>query len=177
MPSGSFTVLAIPRPMLIAVDTNVLLDLALGVETIIDAIETIRKRLPSVRFVVPPTVLQELALLFQTGDTERQRKAAHLALISLREWKLEPLNLVPVGHGIVERIGDALRNEGLIPVAERNDSFVIAEAALIECGILLSSDAHLRNADFAKLSVLLQGFHVGAPIIATPREIVRKFCR
>ena len=38
-------------------------------------------------------------------------------------------------------------------------SFIIAESALILCGILLSSDAHLRNADFAKLSVLLQSFN------------------
>ena len=68
MPFGSSTVRENPRFMLIAVDTNVLLDLALGVETVIDAIDTIRKRLPAIRFVVPPTVLQELALLLQKGN-------------------------------------------------------------------------------------------------------------
>ena len=57
-----------------------------------------------------------------------------------------------------------------------NDSLVVAEAALIECGILLSTDGHMRGIDFQRLQVLLQDFHVAAPIIATPREIVNKFC-
>ena len=43
--------------------------------------------------------------------------------------------------------------------------------------VLLSSDAHLRGVDFKRLTLLLQGFDVAAPVIATPREIVRKFCR
>ena len=130
--------------MLIAVDTNVLLDLALGVEVVIDALETIQKRIPGVRLVVLPTVLQELAFLLQNGETDRQRNAARAALVNLPAWKLEPLNLIPVGHGIVERI------------AERNDSFVIAEAALIECGILLSTDAHLRGAPGQRLTTTPQ---------------------
>jgi hypothetical protein len=35
----------------------------------------------------------------------------------------------------------------------------------------------MRGIDFQRLKLLLQNFHVGAPIIATPREIVAKFCR
>ena len=87
------------------------------------------------------------------------------------------VSIVPVGHGIVERIADALRRKDLIPVAERNDALVLAEAALLGCGILLTSDAHLRDMDFQSLTLLLQGFDVAAPVISTPREIVRKFHR
>ena len=43
--------------MLIAADTNVLLDLALEVGAVVDALATMRQRLPEARFVVPPTVL------------------------------------------------------------------------------------------------------------------------
>jgi predicted nucleic acid-binding protein len=163
--------------MLIAADTNVLLDLALGTEAVMDALETLTERIPGVRLVVPPTVLHELALAVKSGETEKKRKTAFLALSRLREWGFEPLNLVPVGHGIVEHIAVTLRNDGLIPTAEMNDSLIVAESALLGCGILLSTDGHMREIDFQRLKLLLQDSHVAAPIIATPREIVKKFCR
>jgi predicted nucleic acid-binding protein len=161
--------------MLIAIDTNVLLDLALDVEAVVDAMETIRHRLTDARFVVPPTVLHELALTVRDGENERMRKAALRALSQMVTWGFEPLNLVPVGHGIVERIADAIRNKDLLPTEEMNDSLIISEASLLQCGMLLSGDAHLRGIDFKKLTLLLQGFHVGALVIATPREILKKF--
>ena len=162
--------------MLIAADTNVLLDLAKDVEAVRDALDTIRQRLSDARFVVPPTVLHELALALRDDDAP-MRKAALRALAELRAWGFEPLNLVPVGHGIVERIADEIRRKDLLPTEEMNDSLIIAEAALLQCGMLLSSDAHLRGVDFERLTLLLQGFDMAAPVIATPREIVRKFCR
>ena len=54
---------------------------------------------------------------------------------------------------------------------------IIAEAALLECRMLLCGDAHLRGVDFQRLTLLLKDFHVAAPVVATPREIQRKFCR
>ena len=163
--------------MLIAADTNVLLDLAEDVETVTDAVSTIRERLQDARFVVPPTALHELALAVRDGETERIRKTAFRALSQLRAWGFEPLNLVPVGHGIVERIAEEIRRKDLLPTEERNDSLIVAESALLECRILLSGDAHLRGVDFQRLTLILKNFAVAAPVIATPREIVRKFCR
>ena len=163
--------------MLIAADTNVLLDLAEEVETVVDAVTTIRGRLKDTRFVVPPTALHELALAVRDGETERIRKLAFRALSQLRAWGFEPLNLVPVGHGIVERIAEEIRRKDLLPTEERNDSLIVAESALLECRILLSGDAHLRGVDFQRLTLILKNFDVAAPVIATPREIVRKFCR
>jgi len=149
----------------------------LGTEAVMDALETLRERIPKIRLVVPPTVLHELALAVKSGETDKKRKAAFMALSRLREWGFEPLNLVPVGHGIVERIAGTLRHQALIPAEEMNDSLIVAEAAVLGCGILLSTDGHMRGIDFQRLKLLLQDFHVAAPIIATPREIVRKFCR
>ena len=60
------------------------------------------------------TVLHELALAVRTGETERIRKAAFRALSQLRAWGFEPLNLVPVGHGIVERIAGEIRCKDLV---------------------------------------------------------------
>ncbi len=135
--------------MLIAVDTNVLFDLASEVESVVDAIATIRRRIEAAKFIVPPTALQEVALNAMDGETAKKREVAQAVLSRLRgDWGFEPVNLVPVGHGIVERIADTLRQRDLLPVAERNDSFVLAEAALLGCGVLLTSDAHLRGIDF-----------------------------
>ena len=163
--------------MLIGADTNVLLDLAEDVEAVVDAVATIRARLPEARFVAPPTVIHELALAARAGETARIRRAAFRALSQLRSWGFEPLNLVPVGHGIVARIAEEIRRKELLPVEEVNDSLIVAESALLQCRMLLSADAHLRGMDFQRLTVLLQDFDVAAPIIATPREIVRKFFR
>ena len=129
------------------------------------------------RFVVPPTALHELALAVGGGETQRIRKTALRALLQLRAWGFQALNLVPVGHGIVERIAEEIRREDLLPTEEKNDSLIIAESALLECRILLSGDAHLRGVDFQQLTLLLKDFDVAAPVIATPREIVRKFFR
>lgn len=65
----------------------------------------------------------------------------------------------------------------LFSTTEMNDSLIIAEAALLECRMPLSGDAHLRGVEFQKPTLVLKDFHVAAPSIATPREVVRKFCR
>jgi len=52
-----------PRSPLIAVDTNVPLDLADQKEHVLDALDTIRRRLQPARILVTPTVFQELIYL------------------------------------------------------------------------------------------------------------------
>ena len=69
--------------MLIAADTNVLLDLALEVDAVVDAVATIRERLPNVRLIVPPTAIHELAFMARSGDTKKIREAAMRALSQL----------------------------------------------------------------------------------------------
>jgi hypothetical protein len=56
------------------------------------------------------------------------------------------MNLIPVGHGVVEQIGFKLRLRGIIPEEEKNDSYIIAEAAVLGCSILLSFDVHMLEA-------------------------------
>jgi rRNA-processing protein FCF1 len=90
------------NPIEIAVDTNVLLDLANDDETVIDCFNTIRQRIPNAQTVVLPTVIQELADLADSGETARKRELALKALQSIRgRWAFSPVNCIPVGHGIV----------------------------------------------------------------------------
>jgi hypothetical protein len=158
---------------LVAVDTNVLLDLADENEACWDCLDALKRRRQVPRFVVLPTVLQELAHLADNGKTKAVRSLAVTALQSLLSWGFEPLDLKPVGHGIVERIGDEIRAQGLLPDEERNDSYIIAEAALCECDVLVTSDTQPTGMDQKHLHRLLDSFHVKPVAILWPRQVVR----
>ena len=166
--------------MLFAVDTNVLIDQALGDADVLDALQLIRERLPNARFIVTSTALEELAVQHTFGSTAERRDAAKTALVSFLAWGYEPLNIIPVGKGIAEQISFKLRSRGIIPEEEQNDAAIVAEAALIGCSILLSSDAHLLDAQkHPRFYPLLQECSVEGDklLIAKPREIVRRFYR
>jgi predicted nucleic acid-binding protein len=165
-----------PPFTLVAVDTNFLLDLAVPRDKAHDALEIFRRRAPGVEFVVVPTVIDELDHIAQHGDTPAHRTLATSALRKLVQfWKFRPLDFIPVGHGIVETVARKLRREKLIPDQEINDSFILAEAALANCTLLITSDEHIRAADPALLSSTLKSCDVNAILVRTPREIVRQF--
>jgi hypothetical protein len=58
-----------------------------------------------------------------------------------------------------------------------NDALVLAEAATLNCILLVSQDSHLRDIDHAELKKLFQTLDLNSPVIATPREVVKKFFR
>ena len=160
---------------LVAVDANVVMDLGEASEAVKDALATIRQRLASPRIVIPPTAKLELIHIARQGDTAEDRNLALKAIAAARQAGIVPINLLPVGHGIVERVAEALRAAGLIPAPEVNDSQLVVESALMGARLLLSSDEHLRGVDFERLTIALQKFDLTAPVIATPAEVVRKF--
>src|SRR5438445_3212942 len=141
-----------PEAPFIAADTNVLLDYAKEDETVIGCFDTLRRRLPGSIVLVPPTVLHELADLADEGDVDDIRQASRRALTNIvQPWGFRPVNFLPVGHGIVDQIAQALRGKGLIPEREVNDSYLVAEAGLVGASILLSSDAHVKDIPYAEL--------------------------
>lgn len=163
--------------MLIAVDTNVLMDLAATVESVVDAVALVRRRMGGARLVVLPTVIQELRYIAKWGETDEPVHLAVTALQKLTGWGFEPVNFLPVEFGIIEQISRKLRRKGLLPDTEVNDSFILAEAALLGCGLFLTSDAHFANLDFQLLTLELKASDVSVPAIASPREILHKFYR
>lgn len=162
------------RPQLVAVDTNVLFDLADGLDDVVDAVSVIRERLRNARFLIPPTVQHELANWALRGDEEK-RESARKAIRLSRSWHAAPPTLIAVKHGIAERVAQRVRERCLLPNEEVNDSLVLAESALLGCSLLLTSDEHLRGIDFERLTFELRALDVTAPVIATPRDMVRKF--
>ena len=65
-----------PRSPLIAVDTNVPLDLADRKEHVLDALDAVRRRLNPGRVLVTPTVFQELVFLADDSEAESDRDQA-----------------------------------------------------------------------------------------------------
>jgi hypothetical protein len=166
---------AAPASPLVAVDANVVMDLGKESESVLDALATIRQRLRFPRIVLPPTAKLELMHIARYGDTAKERDLALNGIAAARRSRIIPVNLMPVGHGIVERVAERLRSEDLLPASEVNDSELVAESALLGARLLLSSDAHLRGMDFARLTIELQHFDLTAPVIITPIEVLRKF--
>jgi len=164
-------------PRLVAIDTNVALDFADECDEVVDSLVTIRNRVEDGTLCVPPTVVLELGHAVDFGETSDQRAAARKFLQQHRAWGFQLVHFIPAGQAQVIRIAEGLRAHGLIPDEEVNDSLILAESALLGCAMLLTSDEHLRGIDFERLTLELQAFDASTPVIATPREIVRKFFR
>jgi predicted nucleic acid-binding protein len=164
--------------MRVAIDTNFLFDLATDSEIAIEALEVIRKRLENPVVVVPPTVLEELMLACKHPKDERERTYAPIAMQRMiTTWKFQPVDLVPVGHGIVAIVADKIRERGYLPHEECNDAYILAEAALIGCALLVTSDAHMLNAPVGPLKLLFEAQDVTSPLIVSPRKLAKEFFR
>lgn len=164
-------------PRLVAVDTNVALDFAKGIDDVCDAIATIRARVVGVELLLSPTVVEELTDAVLHSPETDVRAAATKVLRRHRALGFRLVSFIPLGFDQVERIAKTLRLRRLLPAAEVHDSMILAEAAALGCALLTSSDAELRSVDREKLVVELSRFDLTAPAIATPREIVKKFFR
>lgn len=162
----------------LAADTNLLLDLADNVESALDAVSIIDRRLPEADWLVPPSVLDELAYLCDFGQTQKIQESARIAFRTLREeHRFRPLLELPFAPENAEELAKGFRIRKLLPEEEIHDSLILAETVLLECGILLTSDEHLRGIDHEQLTWVLAAHKLAPPVIATPREIVQKFFR
>ncbi len=163
-------------PTVIALDTNVLIRLADCDDLAQDCFGTIRERLPGAITYVLPTVIHELADLATDHEDMEIRRLCETALENISEvWRFKPINYIPVGHGIIAEAARKLREDGLLPEEEVNDSLIIAEAAIAGVSVLLSGDSHIRDIDQTSLKLTLDRRDVSTPIIASPWKIVSDF--
>jgi len=163
------------QPTLFAVDTNFLLDLALPKDIAHDAHALIRRRVSGAQIIATQTVLDELEH-FATQDADpAMRQLATKALKNIPAWQITPILFSDAQSILAERIANDLRDKGIIPEEEVSDSQILAEAALLDCQILLSADKHLRDADRTRLSLALQSSGVAVVIVCKPVEIVSMF--
>lgn len=161
--------------MLFAIDTNPLIDWAQGYDDIPACFSLIKKRVPAVSIIVPPTVLHELGHFARTNDKNLGPDAIKALELIRDEPLLKPINLVPVGHGIVDINAWKLREKKLIDEDEKNDSMILAEVGLLECSVLLTSDSHLTQIDPTVLRDVMKDFDGSVPIIKSPHQILVQF--
>ncbi len=159
------------------VDTCVLIDRADEHDTTIEAIEILTGKLKVGRIGVPPTVVQELNHFASNFPETEAGQLSEIALDNMLDWGFEPFNLVNVGHGITEQIAYKLIQEGFLPEREFNDGLIVAEAALFECKLLISADAHMLGIQDHKGDEGFKRFlaeqSVIQFVISSPKALVR----
>ena len=163
--------MAAPGPKkLLALDTNLLFDLAAGEDFAHTFREVYQER--GYSLVVPPTAIQELAfyaLEKQCAETPLARKA----LQELRSWNLSPFDLKSVGHGITKQFSEKLLRIGLLPEGEFNDGLILAETALANIPALVTSDADLLDIDESKLAVEFEAADLPPVLICHPKRLLK----
>jgi predicted nucleic acid-binding protein len=164
------------KPQLVAVDTNVLLRLADGHEVTLDAWQLIKRRLSPVQFILLPTVLGELASkLTDSTDPHVTQTAARALAESRSRWHFQPTDFNAVEEAVTANAVRRLRDSGIVPYEERNDAFIIAEAAVQSCILLVSRDSHLLDVDPERLAWLFRELDLPVPVIASPEKLIAKF--
>src|SRR5258708_12632477 len=108
-------------PHVLAGDTNVGIDLAQGGEWVLDALSTIRRRLPGCSLLVPPTVSEELAWLADHAEEIKERQAAPEFLRQHRTWGFQLLHDVQLGNLYLPSFPPRLLQPPLLPPAQAND--------------------------------------------------------
>jgi predicted nucleic acid-binding protein len=127
----------------LALDTNVLLDLAKGASDVIRFFEASRKK--GYALAAPATVLAELdAASRDASDPERQKLADIAQDTMMVAWDVVPMP-EPLRPEDTENFSLMLRTRKLLPMSERNDGLIVAECSLEGIGLLITSDAALLS--------------------------------
>ena len=91
------------------------------------------------------------------------------------KWRCEPALLNAIQQAIAARASIRLIEAGLVPSEERNDARLLAQAAALDCTLLITYDSHLRGIDFEQLTLIFHELDLSTPVIATPAEVVKVF--
>lgn len=163
------------QPVLVAADTNFLIGLSEARDSAWDALELAREHIANLDLVVTPRVIAELhAHTVSSADDKLKSSAAH-ALDHLAQWGFRPLE-TPSNPAAIDDLATTLRELGLLPTQEKNDSFILAEAHLGGCLFLITSDEHLRTINMPLLQeVLLNNTGQTNLVIVTPQAFTKIF--
>lgn len=144
----------------LALDTNVLLDMAAGYEFALRFKRTFQARKFALYYT--PGVAAELHHLSVSGTAE-QRERAGTALDHLIEWGITPIILTDVQKRYRKNFMGFVEHRGILPKGEINDARILADTAIAEIPMLVTSDAGILEADQIALSLAFED--AGLPVV------------
>ena len=151
------------RSTRLALDTNVLLDLAADVSEVVRFFETCARK--GYSLAASATVLIELDFAFHDQSDKKRRKLSEIAQeLMLIKWNVVPLP-EPFRVEDAENFSLMLRTRGSLPLDERNDGLIVAECSLEGIGLLITSDGHLLDMNQEGLALAFNDFR---PRLPTP---------
>ena len=157
----------------VAVDSAVLLALTAGDPEGEGAVDCLISA--GFHFLVPETVLHELAEVVQHEKDKVAVSHAKQALINLVNYAFIPSYLSPVEMGIAKIAAERLVREGCLSSAPLGDALVLTEAALNKCQLLLTRSESLLAARCDSLTLALVDADLFAVAPISPAEIVGFF--
>ena len=154
----------------LALDTNLLLDLAAGEDFAHDFKDEFSGR--GYALLTPPTVIAELAFFASLKDVP-QRELADVALGKIHEWKCQPFTLSSTELAIATRFAARLIQALLIPETETNDGKILAQTSLAKIPLLVTSDRHLLDVDEEALLLAFNDADLLPVHPAHPRRLLK----
>ena len=154
----------------LALDTNVLLELADSGEVATDFRETFQAK--GYTLLIPSRVVTELHLI--EADAEREdARFATITLEKLRAWEIKALDLPEVSQAIARRFAEALIRKRLLPPEEISDGRILGETAVAGIPGLVTFDKHLLDIDEDQLRLALDEADLPSAAIVHPRRLLR----
>ncbi|MEK7677261.1 MAG: type II toxin-antitoxin system VapC family toxin [Verrucomicrobiota bacterium] len=152
-----------------ALDTNVLFDLADGKDFATTVLEVLAEERATVK--VCPTVILEIEYEISHPASLQKGRRAEQAFKCFRTYGITPFTLAPVQHALAQRFSTSLQDAGVLPHGEFHDGCVLAEAALCPLEFLLTSDRHLLSINSEGLQSHFKRFHLPKVQIVSPRHL------
>ena len=128
----------------LALDTNLLLDLARGHDFAYDFHAVFQKA--NYSLLAGPTVFRELGFAALYGRAS-EKSLAITAIANAAKWGVLAFNLSRLDQTIAERFAQKLLERRLLPEEECNDALILAETAVENVPLLVTSDQHFLNMD------------------------------
>ena len=155
---------------LLALDTNFLFALAEEENFALELLEVSAER--NCSLVLPPVAILELTYL--SANSGPLQESASIALTQMRSrWAIQPITLTATEMAIARSCAAALLSGSLLPIQERNDALLVAQAAVKTIPFLVTSDSHLLTISHEHLSTAFLEQHLSPVSIISPHAFLR----
>jgi len=154
----------------LALDTNLLLDLAKGLDFAHDFLGVFQSAKYSM--LAGPTVFRELGFAAIYGQ-EPEKSWATMAIAAASQCSILAFDLTHLDQTIAERFAQKLLEIGLLPPEEHNDALILAETAVENIPLLVTSDKHLLDMDEDALALAFSTADLPAAHPVHPKALLK----